>query len=51
MTASLSAPTGRSACLESWLRELPAASGPLAAVQERGRQALAQQPVPSSRLE
>ncbi|MFZ9168036.1 SufB/SufD family protein [Vulcanococcus sp.] len=51
MTASLSAPTGRSAWLESWLRELPAPSGPLAAVQERGRQALAQQPVPSSRLE
>ena len=51
MTASLSAPTSRTAWLERWLSQLPAPSGPLAAVQERGREALAQQPVPSSRQE
>jgi len=51
MTASLSAPTSRSAWLERWLSQLPPPSGPLAAVQERGRQALAQLAVPSSRME
>ena len=51
MTASLSAPTHRAAWLEHWLSELPPAAGPLAAVQQRGRDALAQQGVPSSRME
>ena len=51
MTASLSAPTQRAAWLEHWLSELPPAAGPLAAVQQRGRDALAQQGVPSSRME
>ncbi len=51
MTASLSAPTQRAAWLEQWLSQLPAASGALAAVQQRGRAALAQQGVPSSRSE
>ena len=51
MTASLSAPTQRAAWLEHWLSELPPASGSLAAVQQRGRDALAQQGVPSSRME
>ena len=41
--------------LEGWTRQLleclPAAAGPLAAVQERGRAALAALPVPSSRQE
>ena len=49
MTASLSAPTQRAAWLEHWLSELPPAAGPLAAVQQRGRDALVQQGVPSSR--
>jgi len=51
MTASLSAPTSRAAWLERWLSQLPEPSGPLAAVQQRGRQALSQLPVPSSRVE
>ena len=51
MTASLSAPTQRAAWLEHWLSELPPAAGSLAAVQQRGRDALAQQGVPSSRME
>ena len=51
MTASLSAPTNRAAWLEQWLSSLPPASGALAAVQQRGRDALAQQGVPSSRME
>jgi len=55
MPASLSAPgssvMGRSAWLEPWLATLPAPSGPLEAVQVRGRRALREQPVPSSRQE
>ncbi len=51
MTASLSAPTHRAAWLEQWLSQLPPASGALAAVQQRGREALAEQGVPSSRSE
>jgi hypothetical protein len=55
MTASLSAPgssvMGRSAWLEPWLATLPAPSGPLEAVQVRGRRALREQPLPSSRQE
>ena len=55
MTASLSAPgssvMGRSAWLEPWLATLPAPSGPLEAVQVRGRRALREQPLPSSSQE
>ena len=51
MTASLSAPTHRAAWLEQWLSQLPPASGALAAVQQRGREGLAEQGVPSSRSE
>ena len=55
MTASLSAPgssvMGRSAWLEPWLATLPAPSGSLEAVQVRGRRALREQPLPSSRQE
>ena len=52
MTASLRAPSSaRAAWLDDWLRRLPAPGGELAAVQERGRQALAQQPLPSARDE
>ena len=56
MTASLS-PTSPSASapragwLEPWLAGLPAAAGPLEAVQTRGRRALREQPLPSSRQE
>jgi FeS assembly protein SufD len=56
MTASLStAKTGasarRTAWVQAWLEALPAPAGPLDAVQRRGRQALQQQPAPSSRDE
>ena len=55
MTASLSTPgssvMGRSAWLEPWLAALPAPSGPLETVQVRGRRALREQPLPSSRQE
>ena len=52
MTASLSAPSrDRAAWLDQWLQDLPAPSGALAAVQARGRQALSQLPLPSSRVE
>ena len=55
MTASLSTPgssvMGRSAWLEPWLAALPAPAGPLETVQVRGRRALREQPLPSSRQE
>jgi FeS assembly protein SufD len=56
MTTSLRA-TGavagapRAPWLEPWLEGLPAAAGPLEAVQTRGRRALREQPLPSSRQE
>ncbi len=37
--------------METWLAAAPAASGELALVQQRGREALRQQPIPSSRNE
>ena len=52
MTASLTAPTpGLGGWTRDWLAALPAPSGDLAAVQERGRLALAELPVPGSRQE
>ena len=52
MTASLTAPSGgRTAWIEAWLANLPAPAGALAPVQERGRQALTDRPLPSSRQE
>jgi SUF system FeS cluster assembly, SufBD len=56
MTTSLNAtntPASASTAswLESWLEALPAAGGPLEAVQTRGRRALREQPLPSSRQE
>lgn len=56
MGASLSttrspASAPRASWLEPWLEALPAASGPLQAVQTRGRRALRDQPLPSGRLE
>ena len=39
------------AWLQTWLEQLPPPSGVLAAVQQRGRQALAEQPLPSARQE
>ena len=52
MTASLTAPaTGLSGWTREWLAALPAPSGDLAPVQQRGRQALAELPVPGSRQE
>ena len=52
MTASLTAPaTGLAGWTRDWLAALPAPSGDLAPVQQRGRQALAELPVPGSRQE
>ncbi|CAK6699965.1 Fe-S cluster assembly protein SufD [Synechococcus sp. CBW1107] len=52
MAASLAAPApAKGAWLETWLAAAPAASGELALVQQRGREALRQQPIPSSRNE
>ena len=52
MSASLAAPaTAKGAWLDEWLANLPAASGELALVQQRGRQALRQIPIPSGRHE
>ena len=52
MSPSLAAPApAKAAWLDAWLAHLPAASGELAAVQERGRQALRQAPIPSARQE
>ena len=52
MTSSLTAPaTGLSGWTRSWLAALPTPAGELAAVQQRGRQALAELPVPGSRQE
>jgi len=52
MGASLAAPAGRaSAWLTPWLAQLPPPAGELAAVQQRGRRALAEQPLPSAREE
>lgn len=52
MGASLAAPAGRtSAWLTPWLGQLPPPAGDLAAVQQRGRRALAEQPLPGSREE
>ena len=52
MSASLAAPAAaKGAWLDAWLADLPAASGELAPVQERGRQALRQSSIPSARHE
>ncbi|MEN9388914.1 MAG: Fe-S cluster assembly protein SufD [Cyanobacteriota bacterium] len=52
MSASLAAPAAaKGAWLDEWLANLPAASGELALVQQRGRQALRQIPIPSGRHE
>ncbi|MFM7435353.1 MAG: ABC transporter permease, partial [Vulcanococcus sp.] len=52
MGASLAAPAGRaSAWLTPWLAQLPPPAGELAAVQQRGRRALAEQPLPGAREE
>ncbi|MEY4431752.1 MAG: Fe-S cluster assembly protein SufD [Cyanobacteriota bacterium] len=52
MGASLAAPVGRTtAWLTPWLAQLPPPAGDLAAVQQRGRRALAEQPLPSAREE
>jgi FeS assembly protein SufD len=52
MAASLVAPApAKGAWLETWLAAAPAASGELALVQQRGREALRQQPIPSIRNE
>ena len=52
MPASLAAPAAaKGAWLEAWLAAAPAASGELTLVQQRGREALRQQPIPSSRSE
>ena len=52
MRASLAAPAAaRGAWLDAWLATLPTSSGELSLVQERGREALRQRPIPSSRNE
>ena len=52
MAASLAAPSGpATAWLTPWLAQLPPPAGDLAAVQQRGRRALAEQPLPGSRDE
>ena len=52
MAASLAVPAAaKGAWLDAWLAAAPAASGELALVQQRGREALRQQPIPSSRNE
>jgi FeS assembly protein SufD len=51
MAASLTAPMALADWTRQWLNGLPVADGPLAAVQQRGREALAELPVPSSRQE
>ena len=52
MSASLAAPAAaKGAWLDAWLADLPTASGELAPVQERGRQALRQTAIPSARHE
>jgi FeS assembly protein SufD len=52
MAASLAAPApAKGAWLDRWLAAAPASSGELALVQQRGREALRQQPIPSSRNE
>jgi FeS assembly protein SufD len=52
MSASLATPAAaKGAWLDAWLAHLPAASGELAPVQERGRQALSQSSIPSGRHE
>jgi FeS assembly protein SufD len=52
MAASLAAPApAKGAWLETWLAAAPATSGELALVQQRGREALRQLPIPSSRNE
>ena len=52
MGTSLAAAPGRdTAWLTPWLAQLPPPAGDLAAVQQRGRRALAEQPLPSARQE
>ena len=52
MPASLAAPAAaKGAWLDAWLASAPAASGELALVQQRGREALRQLPMPSGRDE
>ena len=52
MNASLAGPAvTKQSWLDTWLAALPAASGELELVQQRGRQALTQLPLPSSRQE
>ena len=52
MGASLAAAPGRdTAWLTPWLAQLPPPAGDLATVQQRGRRALAEQPLPSARQE
>ena len=52
MAASLAAPSGpATAWLNPWLAQLPPPAGDLAAVQQRGRRALAEQPLPGGRDE
>ncbi|MEY3751009.1 MAG: Fe-S cluster assembly protein SufD [Cyanobacteriota bacterium] len=52
MPASLAAPAAaKGAWLDAWLATAPAASGELALVQQRGREALRQRPMPSGRDE
>jgi len=52
MSVSLAVPTSsKAAWLESWLTGLPAPHGELQQVQQRGREALARSPLPSSRQE
>ena len=52
MSASLAVPTSsKTAWLERWLSGLPAPCGELQQVQQRGRDALARLPLPSSRQE
>ena len=52
MAASLAVPApAKGAWLDTWLDAAPVASGELALVQQRGREALRQQPIPSSRNE
>jgi FeS assembly protein SufD len=52
MAASLAAPSGpATAWLTPWLAQLPPPAGDLAAVQQRARRALAEQPLPGGRDE
>ena len=51
MAASLTAPMALADWTRQWLNGLPIADGRLAAVQQRGREALAELPAPSSRQE